>query len=306
MSTVRVPAYLSAPDDAVRANPWLVREGDLVEPLGDEYDGFDPAAMLALSCRVFLDQRRIRRACGLGDGDRVGVVGLWSSSSTRLRGASRPEVLAEDAGEATVDLSLALESHSLGGTLVLRTAVILVTRHHDPAPLVPNLLGSVLWEAREPQRVDLEGAATRFPTELREFGRGNSFPPGAAWILDWEPGDLSLPVLGSVRLYMNATHPVMPGLAAGARDPASVVILEALKFDIARQLLTGAFRNPEFVRDSLGYEDGTVGATLRRLCTRVLFPYESIEVVAHRATRDPARFEAELQAGLRLFARALS
>jgi hypothetical protein len=303
MSIVRVPAFLSAPPDCVRAQPWMVIEAGVEQPVAEEFDSFDPAAQIHLSRRVDVDADRIRGACGLSRDDGIGVVAMWSSTATRLRGASVPIGLTANGDRVRADIELDLAGHSLGGTLVLRTAVVLLARYHDPVPLLANLEGSVLCEVDEAVRIDLEGAATRFPTELCEFGLGNSFPPGAAWLLDWEPGDLSLPVLGSVRLYMNAAHAAMPGVAAGAKDPASAAIVETLRFDIARQLLTGALRNAELVHGAASFEDGSVGATLRRLCTQVVFPHDSVEAVAHRAAREPARFEADLQARLQLFAR---
>ena len=93
-------------------------------------------------------------------------------------------------------------------------------------PWSPTCPGSVLWEGEPRFVVDLEGTGTRFPTELRTFGDGNGFPPRAAWYLDWDRDDLSLPVLGSVRLYLNEAHPMMAGLASGTSDAETARIRE--------------------------------------------------------------------------------
>lgn len=302
MAIVRIPSYLSAPDDAVQTEHWRLLTGDATETLlGEEYERFDPGSSLHLACLVQVDQRLVRRVCGLTDGDFVGVVGLWSSSATRLRGAGPLHALEASAAKVEVELALDIPCHLIGGTLSLRIGLVLAAVAHDPAPLLPNRIGSILWESKVPQRVALEGIATRFPTELCEFGRGNSFPPGAAWLLDWDSHDLTMPVLGSVRLYINSLHPLAGALSMAATDPGTSAAREALSYDIARQLVTGALENDNFVRGSEEYEAGSLGEVLRRLCTRVLFPYQSVPSLAKLAEAEPGRFAADLQASLRLF-----
>ncbi len=300
MPAVRAPAFLTAPESAVAAEPWRVLRGGTEEDLGEDYASFDPAAMLELRRGLVFDPAEVAAACGLEGLDQVAAVGLWAARLTGLKGASSPVVVTSP-GAQTVDLRLSLPCGDIGGALVLRTVLMLAAHRGQPKALVARVPGSVLWE--EPQRhvVDLEGTGTRFPTETRRFGVGNGFPSRAAWFLDWDRDDLSLPVLGSVRLYLNEAHPLMAGLAAGAADAETARIRETLKFDLARELVTGALANREFLDDPGAFEAGTVGATIRRLCTRVLFPYSSLDELAVRAKRSPSRFAAELQAALQLY-----
>jgi hypothetical protein len=292
---------MAAPPDAVSLEPWLVRAGPDWVTLEDELKAFDPAASIELKRTVRLDQHRLRSRCGLSPDDRVGFVPLWSSRLTSLKGAG--EIREPDAAQHDVelDLNVQVSGGDVGGRLLLRTVLMLTHSGGEVRPLVAHIPGSILWEADPGTRVDLEGAGTRFPMELRAFGEGNGFPPRAVWYLDWDRGDLTLPVLGSLRLYLNASHPLMSALAEGRPDPELDRVREALDFDVARQLLSGALANRDFLADPDGFPPGSVGATVRRLCRGVLFQYSSLEEIAVRAKREPSRFEADLQAAISLY-----
>ena len=102
-------------------------------------------------------------------------------------------------------------------------------------------------------------------------------------------------------MYLNAAHPLMAALAEGQPDPELDRIREALDFDIARQLITGALANRDFLVDPDGFPGGSVGAAVRRLCRGVLFQYSSLEELSVRAKGQPSRFEADLQAAISLY-----
>lgn len=300
MPAVRAPAFLTAAAGAVTTEPWRIVRAHTEEELGDEHPSFDPAGTLELRRRITFDPAEVAESCGLDGPNQVAAVALWASRLTGLKGASLP-VTIPSSGPQAVDLRLSLRGGDLGGALVLRTVLMLAVNRGDESPVVARVQGSVLWDGEPRQIVNLEGAGTRFPTELRTFGVGNGFPSRAAWFLDWDRDDLSLPVLGSVRLYLNDAHPLMAGLAAGAADAETARIRESLKFDLARELVTGALANRDFVEDPGVYEAGTVGATIRRLCSRVLFPYSSLDELALRARTSPSRFAADLQSALQLY-----
>ena len=109
------------------------------------------------------------------------------------------------------------------------------------------------------------------------------------------------PVLGSVRLYLNQAHPRIAAVASGQSDPELDGVREALGFDVVRQLIAGALADREFLADPDGFPAGSVGATVRLLCRGVLFPYSSVEELAHLALSRPSRFEADLQAAVSLY-----
>ncbi len=203
-------------------------------------------------------------------------------------------------GTQTVELDLSLSCGDLGGALVLRTLLVLTDGPAHVRPLAANVPGSILWEADDRQVVDLEGTGTRFPTELRVFGDGNGFPTRAAWYLDWDRDDLSLPVLGSIRLYLNQAHPIMSRLAGGITTAEVERVREALKFEIARELVSGALADRNSGGPG-GFLGGFVGPGMRRLIARVLFPYATLDEVARTSRTAPGRFTAELQAALDLY-----
>ncbi len=298
MVTVRTPAFLRAPAETVAAQPWMIRRGADEVELGESLPSFDPGETLELRRRIIFDPSDVAAACGLDGPHQVAAVALWATSGTGLRGSSRPVIIASP-GSRVADLQLSLEGGDLGGILVLRTALILAAPATGARPLVARVSGSVLWEG-EGLRVDLEGTGTRFPTELRAFGTG-SFPPKAAWFLDWDREDLNRPVLGSLRLYLNDKHPLMTRVASGPADAETACIRETLKFEIARELITGALTNNEFCANPGSYDAESVGAAIWRLCTRILFPNRSVGELAAWARDSPSRFAAELQSALKLY-----
>ena len=300
MALLRAPGYLAASSDAVSVQPWTLQNGHGAIELGSQYDLFDPSASLTIGVHAVVGQRTVRQQCGLDPNDELALALLWSSTATRIRGASTLWRLPSALDEVEADLSLELSGSQIGGVLDLRCVLVLAGVVHPPSATVANNLGSILWEAPR-HRVALEGLGGRFPTELCEFGVGNPFPPRAVWILDWDSGDLSLPALGSVRLYLNQSHPAnaaLTSLDAGAPGPT---LRDALRYDIARALIRGALANEAFVQGSEVYEPGSIGDALRRLCSHVLFPYQSLEGLASRIERDPSRFDADLQAALGIF-----
>ena len=93
----------------------------------------------------------------------------------------------------------------------------------------------------------------------------------------------------------------MTSLASGESDAELDRIRETLRFDIARQLVSGTLSNGDFLADPDGFPPESVGATVRRLCRGVLFPYSTLDELAVRVKREPARFDADLQAAVSLF-----
>jgi len=301
MPAIRTSAFFTAPLDAVLMDPWVVLRGEDEERLGDDLPAFDPGGRLELRRRLVFDPDAVMAACDLGSGGRIAAVALWSSRLTGLKGASQPATPQAGSGTRDVELRLSLAGGDLGGALVLRTVLLLDLAPAESRPLAAHLPGSILWEGEPRHVVDLEGTGTRFPTELRVFGDRNGFPSRAAWYLDWDRDDMSLPVLGSIRLYLNQAHPMMGSLAGGTEEPDILRVRETLKFDLARELITGALANREFLADPGAFDAGSVGATIRRLCTRVLFPQWTLDELARGVKTAPARFDAELQAALELY-----
>jgi hypothetical protein len=85
---------------------------------------------------------------------------------------------------------------------------------------------------------------------------------------------------------------------ASPESPADRAILDTLRFDVARALITGALANPDF-GDAPEYEAGTVGRAVGGLI-RALFQFAPADV-RPRLVEDPARFETDIQGRLGLF-----
>lgn len=300
MTIFRAPSYLTPPQDWVSASAWQVKDGENQIDLGEEYPRFDPAVALVLARTVTFDQTQFRRAAGLSDHDVLGVVALWASSTTGQRAASDVRELDAGVSTALVMQELTIPSGYAGGRIDLRSAVVLARPLGDAGQFAARGRGSVLWRDEEPHRVFVEGSGTRFPVDAIEFGAGNRFPVAALYVLDWDSGDLGLPFLGSVRLHVNTRHPKSALIREPDGSDEARALSEQVRFDVARQLISGALRNREFLDGTVAYPDGSVGKVVVTLCRQMLFQHSSLSRLAGRLQDNPSTFEAELQAALRL------
>jgi hypothetical protein len=160
--------------------------------------------------------------------------------------------------------------------------------------LAASTPGSILWRDDRRTRVVLEGTGAVFPTELVDFRDLRVGDAGAVWTLELDLSDLDAAALGCVRLYLNAAHPDVDALRRGDDDPRTAAIRSVLRWDVARQLITTALQNDEFVeRDA--YPPDSVGEALA-FTVRSHFPTEDPRSLRALLQRDPTRFTARLQA----------
>jgi hypothetical protein len=296
----RAPAYLTPPQEWVTATPWQIRDGANQEAVGDEYAAFDPAVALVFTRTITFEQPQFRRASALSPHDVLGVAGFWSSSTTGQRGASPVAEIDPGARETSLIQEVVIPPGFAGGRVDLRSAVVLARPVGDADEFAARGRGSVLWRDAEPHRVFVEGNGTRFPVDAIEFGSGNRFPRGAMYLLEWDSGDLNLPFLGSVRLHVNTGHPKARLIREPDGTDEAIALSEQVRFDVARQLVSGALRNKEFVDGTADYADESVGRVVLTLCRQMLFQHSSIARLAGRLQDNPSTLEAELQAALRL------
>ena len=127
--------------------------------LDDDLSSFDPSANLELRQTVRFDCSRIRTACGLSEEDRLGVVALWLSRLTTLaRVPGRPINSIPRLATWKLNFPCPSRGGDLGGTLVLRTVLMLTQTHGAPTPLIAHVPGSILWEAPTPEGRRSRGA----------------------------------------------------------------------------------------------------------------------------------------------------
>jgi hypothetical protein len=286
-----------APTGTVQAEAWFrVHPNSVQERVEGYLAGFDAGTALKLVRAVRVDVEAVRRKCELATGDRIAAVAQWRSVRTDLRGTGRAMELTESEDE--VEIVVDIPPGRSGGTLELRTSLILdAPAGNGRSPFAAAKPGDILWHDR--LLVVLEGSGPRFPVEIRKF----DLPPlsSAGWLLDWRPGSPDAMFMGSVRLLLNERHKaVIEAAKAVNRDLSQKMIVSAINADVARSLISGMLRNPEFLSAGTQYEKGTVGQVVGDLIS-FAFPGEDLNAVHMQLENEPETFAARLQSRLRLF-----
>jgi hypothetical protein len=275
----------------VRGEPWLLAESR--EALGERAEHWDPDLTLRLDRVVTVDLGAVLTSTGLASPDRLALTTVWRSDRTRLRGSGMSVPLRDRSGEAQVSLSLDIPGHLAGGSVELRTALVLTEDWEEASPLVAKRIGAVLWSDRV--AVALEGSAARFPVTVLDFADVPGLAETAPWALEWSPRDLDQPVLGAMRLLVNSAVPVVVAAISGGGDPRDVAIAALIRFDVARSLVHGALSQKTFAQGTGEFETDSVGRMLQDLLGRY-WPGTATESLARRLADTPHRIESELQA----------
>ena len=107
--------------------------------------------------------------------------------------------------------------------------------------------------------------------------------------------------MGSVRLLLNEQHKaVVDAAMAVKRDRSQKMIVSAINVDVARSLVGGMLRNPEFTAGGVRYLKGTVGQVVGDLIAST-FPGDNLETVRAQLENEPETFSARVQSRFRLF-----
>lgn len=284
---------------SVQVSPWIASDGAFALD-GGAPTVWDPSVDIDVSRSVTIDMDAFVAETGLQEGSTVRLCAGWFCERTRIREVIDSRTVEVRRTGSLQELFIRVEApgSSLAHAVSFETRVILVARAEGSSPIAARIPGSVLWE--EQSHVDLEGLGSRFPTEWADFAT-SVYPEEAAWALDWSPQDLDCSTLGAVRLLLNQKHAVVSDLLReNPPSMAAKLIWDAIRVDVARQLVLGALSNNAFVDQSEAFHDGTLGATIRRML-RTYFPHDSIPTLRSLRDRNPAQFETRLQASLRAF-----
>jgi hypothetical protein len=291
--------YLRAPQEAVSAEPWQTVADGAPDVLPAVLPHWDSNSKLSLLRRMSVDMDSLARHCGLDGSDKVRACVVWRSTGTGLRGHGTFVELALNRQRQDAVLQADIPGQLLAGDLHVQALIVLSETRAGGRPLTARLAGSVLWDDRFV--VALEGSASRFPMEMLDFNGAYWAPYKAGWYLSWNKGDLQLPFLRNVRLYLNSAQ---PAVAASARavNPTSEqkAIRSAIYYDVGRQLIRGALQSPELIEDQEGFPEGSTGDMLLRLL-RTFFGSDTLSGLRSTMLERPEYFDSLLQASLRLF-----
>lgn len=300
MTRVQARPYLVSEPERASILTWTRFRGDESIPLTNSLDDWDPETNLHTAAELFLDRDGIWSDCQLPETASLAAVLTWSSPGTSIRGRGMAVPVTRNAEVDVLLLECKITGADLGRQLLLEVQIVLAEDGPTDNPMSASQMGSLIWS--NARTILLEGQATRFPTQWVDFTTSPGLPDEAAWYLDWDDFDLESLALGSIRLLLNSNNAtVQRAVAAANPGETELLVLDTIRFDVARTLITGALSNQDFVADPDQYEDESVGETLRRLLA-VTFPGQNASALAEAALRNPSRFEATLKSSLRFLA----
>ena len=268
--------YILASEAAVAAGAWATDLGGGRQPVPEFLPAWDLSSTLDLERSIDIDLPRLRADTGVSSAAKLALTVAFSTE--RLDGClTRLDLpnASEDTVPVLVDVSL--PGRLMSGRVEVVTSVILAeTLPRGTAPVAWRK-GSVLW--RDAKKVRLHGDATQFPLEVVDF-EAHGINASSPWFVQLSP-DLSLPVMGSVQLLVNARFAVVVDALqqASMADPVHEVILSSLNADVGRTLVEHLL---VFDDDHADWSDESLGDVLRKLASSQL----GRDVRALRGRRD--------------------
>lgn len=286
-----VRPFAVAADDSVRfTTSWHDVTGDDAELLGESIKDWDHLTVLRFRADLEVDTASVRRSAHLGAGAGLMVAVSAGSSSTRMRGPVWTAAVTSTRRER-LQIEFEVAGGELGGRLDLITQLV-VTEPDPVDELGARHRGAIIW--RDRHSVLLEGDAAQFPTETADLSAAPYNMPRAAWLLELFTDDLDVAAAAAVRLVVNDAHPVMRKVLDGDASAEAVLALEAMRWDVARQLIETGLSAPEFVERDEAFEEDSFGWLLRSVIA-THFPGESPRSLLALRNRERPRFEAALQ-----------
>jgi hypothetical protein len=298
MNLVTKRPYLLPRDDRVQITDPVLFVNGSPQPVGTSLPEWDPAMRLHLCVEASLDFKEILSDCTLSRSSRLRLASNWRSEGSGLRGRGTWTDFDQASPSGSRSLEVQVEGSLLARNFILEVVLLLLERGNKSGPLAPSLPGSILWQHED--CLLLEGQGTRFPMEFIDFQSAGWLPSDAAWYLDWDPADFEKTFMGTVRLYLNARNERLRR-ALSENLSTDHAIREAIRFDVARTLIMVALENEDFLSNPSSYEDGTVGAIVRRLIN-VVFPTDDLSSLRDAKRQSQQRFECKLQSNVKLFA----
>jgi hypothetical protein len=255
--------------------------------------GWDYTTPLHFECELELDVERVLEECGLAPGSGLTVVAVWWASSTNKRVAAAIKEVDES---GVVSLAFDVDPSQVGGSISLRRHLLLSAAADSPSPFSATHPASLLWEEdrRDTTTVILEGDAARFPTEVVDFAERPVLERSGAWWLDCRFDDLDASPLGSLRLYVNGSHPLMKSVLAGKSGVGTRLVESVMTWDVGRTMINQALDSSDFVEGWGSFRPGSVGEVLE-LLVRKVWPTHDAAALRSMRSDNAGLFEARMQ-----------
>lgn len=288
--------YLRPPSECLTLGPWQSLDADgTPSDLLSTVTAWDYQTDLHLTREIGIDLEALLRHAGLPSNTGLACVCEWTASTSLLSGMlGAPERLSRPAHT----LSGRIAGTDLGGSLTLRTAVVVTTDYTASLPFIASRAGEILLD--ETVAVGLEGDDAMFPVSVCDF-IGAGIDPDARWYMQ-TPADPYLPTMGGLRLYLNASDRELVNAAvrAATPTPAQQRLLNEMHNDVTRQLVDLVLLRPDWIEalPACTVEPDSFGASIS-VILETLFPGEPHQTLAAQRTQRPGDFAARLQAALR-------
>lgn len=298
MARIEVLPHHTAPPSAWQRAGWTVAlDDEPPQPVPPLLPGWDYDRTLVFRTETTVDVNRLHESCRTGGSGSFELVCIWDCPAAGVRGVGSRHLLIGQ-GNMTLGSIFRIPPRILAERVrVERQVVLAEVPESRNSPFVPGIPGSViLWE-REDQVVSmaLEGSGGRFPVEAIDFAQAGL--PNAAWQLSVTYDDPNDAFLGSVRLYVNSSHPAIAELLQEPDSPSARRTLSVIQWDASRRLILQAAEDDRMSQPM--FEEGSVGDVIQGICKSILQRHD-IRALVGLIKKDPERFETLLQDKLRL------
>ncbi|MEV6846565.1 hypothetical protein [Actinoplanes sp. NPDC051411] len=294
--TASVYPYLRPKAECLTMGAWQSLDPDgAPTALPPTVFAWDYQTDLHLSREVRIDTVALRRQSGLPEDAALVCVCEWTASNSLLSGIlDYVEILSS----AAHTLQGRITGTDLGGSLTLRTAVVVAADTTDPRPFVAARAGEVLLD--EVVTINLDGDDAMFPVSVCDFTAAG-VDPHARWYLQ-TPADPYTAALGGLRLYLNADDRELVNAAVRVATPTAAQqrLIDDMRHDVTRQLVDLVLLRPDWLEalPSCTVEPESFGASLA-IVLETLFPGEPHQTLAAQRVERPGDFAARLQGALR-------
>lgn len=290
MRTVCFPYRQS--EGAVEAGPWQLDAPEGPTDLPESHQDWDASVDVRLRRTLKFDGERLLEETGVGPGASVRLVGGWYCETARSRSYPwRHDIKLPNSFEGV--LQLTLPAGRLSTSVDLLTGVVLISPTAANSAVAARISGSWLW--RDTHELRLEGTTGRFPMEWTDFA-ASGLPAEAGWYLDWPAQDFDAPVLGALRLQLNATNQLFPNaLKRDEHDPERRLLVQTAMLDVAKQLVFTALHSDEFIERADTYPEGSVGFSVRLLIKKT-FPGAPLRTLREHLLSHTGDFHVRFQA----------
>ena len=282
--------YKTLTSTHVELAPWHYRVNeDLFIRIEKSIPGWDYKLPLSFARNFCLNEPEMKVECGLPPKSIIAIAITVRSPEARYSEVLRYAPL-KPGSLIEASISTDVISAFLAKSLTLHTEIVLHTPSPSKNPFSAHLKGSRLFE--ETFKIEIEGTGSRFPVESSDFETDLAYleAPDAKYYLKWSNDALELPAMSGMILLLNNRF---PDFIKEASDPGSLVS-RFLTADVARQLISGAIENPDFVQNPKGYAKNTLGAVIYGLIN-VTFQGMSINEIKNLQNGQTAKFEAMIQ-----------